>query len=129
MKKITSIIELRETIALLEIKQATEGALLKEQFNVTYENLRPINLIKNTLHQLTSAPDLKGDILNASIGLAAGYLSKKVAIGATHNPFKQLLGNLLQMGITSIVSKNGEGIKATAMQLINNFFGKKDTQA
>lgn len=128
MKKITSITELRESIALLEIKQSNEGALLKEQFNLTYESFRPINLIKNTLNELTKSPDLKGDLLNASLSLATGYLSKKIAVGSTHNPFKQLLGTLLQMGVTSIVSKNAEGIKSTVAQLINNIFNKKETQ-
>jgi hypothetical protein len=127
MQKITSIVELRESIAFLEIKQAEEGAILKEQFKETYENLRPINLIKNTLHELTSAPDLKGDLLNVSLSMAAGFLSKKIAIGTTNNPFKQILGTLLQMGVTSIVSKNADGIKSGTKSILNNLFGKKET--
>jgi len=126
MPKITSIIELRESIALLEIKQAEEGAVLKEQFKETYENLKPINLIKNTLHEFTSAPDLKGDLMNVSLSMAAGFLSKKVAIGNSNNPFKQILGTLLQMGVTSIVSKNAEGIKSGTKSILNNLFGKKE---
>jgi hypothetical protein len=125
MQKITSIIELRESIALLEIKQSVEGELLKEQFKETYESIKPINLIKNTLKELTSAPDLKGDLLNASLSLAAGYLSKKVAIGSTDNPFKQILGTLLQMGVTSIVAKNADGIKSSTMNILNKLFTKK----
>ena len=126
MQKITTVQELRASILLLEIKQAEEAILLKEQLKETYESLRPLNLIKNTIKELSSAPDLKGDIINASLGIATGYLSKKIAIGSTHNPFKQLLGSLLQMGVTSLVTKNAEGIKSTAMNLINNIFSKKE---
>jgi hypothetical protein len=50
MEKITSVEELKKAILLLEIKQANEGALLKEQLLVTYESLKPINLIKKSLY-------------------------------------------------------------------------------
>ena len=129
MKKISSITELKETILLLEIKQLNEGQLLKEQFKITYESLRPVNLIKNTLHELAIVPDLKGDLLKATLSLVAGYLSKKVLIGSTNNPLKKLLGTLLQMGVTSIVSKNTDGIKSGVIYLVNNIFSKKDTLA
>src|ERR1035437_8473301 len=129
MKKITSIVELRESILLLEIKQANEGRLLKEQFKTTYESLRPVNLIKNKFNELTTSPDFKGKLLNATLSLAAGYLSRKVVVGATHNPLKQLLGTLLQMGVTGLVSKNADGIKSTAMHLINAVLSKKNTPA
>lgn len=126
MQKTTSIEELRASILLLEIKQANEQALLKEELKITAEKLLPINLIKNTLKELTSEPDLKGELLSTSLSLAAGYLSKKVAIGSTNNPFKQILGTLLQLAVTSIVSKNADGIKSTASTIINNLFSKKE---
>lgn len=126
MGKITSITELRESISLLQIKQANEKALLKEQIKLTYECLKPANLIKNTLNELATVPDFKGDLFDTILGLAAGYLSKKAVIGSTHNPLKQLLGAFLQMGVTSIVSKNTDGIKSAVIHLINNIFTKKD---
>lgn len=129
MGKITSITELRESILLLEIKQANEKILLKEQIKTTYECLKPANLIKNALNELTTAPDFKGDLFNTTLGLAAGYLSKKAVVGSTHNPLKQLLGAFLQMGVTSIVSKNTDGIKSAVTHLINNLFSKKDTSS
>ncbi len=127
MKKITSILELKESILLLEIRQVQEGQLLKEQFKITYENLRPVNLIKNKFYELATTPNLKGDLLDAALSLVAGYLSRKIAVGATNNPLKQLLGTLLQMDVTSIVSKNTDEIKSTVMHLINNILNKKDT--
>lgn len=126
MQKITSITELKLAIALLEVKQVSDGNMLKEEFRSTAENLRPVNLIKNTLKELTTEPDLKGDLLNASISLAAGFLSKKVAVGNTNNPFKQILGTLLQMAVTSIVSKNADGIKSTASTILSSLFSKKE---
>ncbi len=128
MKKITSTTELKEAIFLLEIKQANTADLLKEEIKCTYENLRPVNLIKNTLRDLTSAPDLKGELLNATMSLAVGFLSKKILVGATANPLKQLLGTILQVAVTSIAAKNADGIKSMAHHLINNIITKKDTK-
>lgn len=125
MSNITTTAELREAIRVLEIEQKDKGALLKEQFKITYESLRPVNLIGNTLKELTTLPDLKGDLLNTALGLASGYLSKKAAIGNTNNPIKQLLGTFLQMGVTSLVTKNADGIKSMGSELLTRLLSKK----
>ncbi len=127
MEKITSVEELKKAILLLEIKQANEGVQLKEQLLVTYESLKPINLIKKIFTDITSSPDLKKDLLGTTVSLAAGYLSKKVAVGSTHNPIKQILGTLLQLGVTNIVSKNSDGIKNIGMKILSSFFHKKES--
>lgn len=128
MDKITNITELNQAILLLEAKQTLEGCMLKEQSKITYESLKPINLIKNTIKELASSPDFKADLINTSLGVVVGYLSKKLAIGETNNPFKQLLGTILQMGVTSVVAKNSDGLKSTVLNLIQTLFAKKETE-
>ena len=128
MDKITSITELNQAILLLEAKQTLEGCMLKEQFKITYESLRPINLIKSTFNELTAAPEFNESLLNTSLSLVAGYLSKKLAIGSTNNPFKQVLGTILQMGVTSIVSKNTDEIKSGVQKIISIIFTKRKKQ-
>lgn len=127
MENTDSIENLKQAIALLEIKQANDKALLKEQFKITYANLTPANLIKNTFNDLTHSDEFKDDILDSAIGLATGYLSKKVIIGNTNNPIKQLLGVVLQMAVTNIVTNHTETIKSTLMLFINKISSKKDT--
>jgi len=129
MKKITTIDELKQSILELEVKQANEAELLKAQFKTTYESLKPANLIKNIFHDLTSSPDLKGGIVDTALSMGAGYLSKKIAVGSTHNPIKQVLGALIQMGVTGVVSKNSEGIKSTLINLISRFINRKKTNS
>ena len=124
MNKITTIAELKESIQELEIKQASDKALMVEEFKMTYENLKPINLIKNKITDIVTDPDLKKTMLDTTLSLAAGYLSKKMIVGSTHNPLKQLLGNLLQVGVTSYVSKNSEDIKSVVMSLVGNLMDK-----
>lgn len=127
MRQITTLVELREEIALLEITQLSNEIALKEQFKITYESLKPLNLIKSTFKEFTSAPDFKDNLLNSTMGIGAGYLTKKIIVGASHNPLKKLLGTLLQVGITSIVAKNGDGIKLVATKLISSLLPKKNT--
>ena len=46
MQNITSTAGLKNAIQLLEAEQAVKGQLLKEQFYITYESLKPVNLLK-----------------------------------------------------------------------------------
>lgn len=128
MNKITNVAELNAAILLLESKQVQQEKAVKEQFNVLYESLKPLNFIKSTLKELVEAPDFKDDALNTSISMVTGYLSKKLAFGSSSNPVKQILGSLLQMGITSVVSRNAEGLKAKFMAVYSAVFEKKENQ-
>jgi hypothetical protein len=125
MHKITNQEDLLEAIILLEIKQAAEKQLLREQFKDTCEQLKPVNLIKNAFTEFTTGPDLKANLLDTTISMAAGYFSKKAVVGSTHNPFKQLAGTLLQMAVTGIVSKNTDSIKSGIMNFITTIINKK----
>ncbi|MES2380671.1 MAG: hypothetical protein V4538_06505 [Bacteroidota bacterium] len=126
MAKIDSIEQLKQRIALLTIQQANDERLLKEQFKTSFDALKPANLIKNTFRELSQEPDFKDDLLSAAMGIASGYISKKLAVGNSHNPIKQVLGMLLQVAITSLVSKNADGIKSTIMLLIKKLTSKKE---
>lgn len=108
MKELNETDTLNETIALLEYKQAQELIILKEQFQFTYESLKPINLIKNAFSEMTNSPDIKGNILNNVIGLSTGYLSKRILLGSTHNPIKRILGSVLQFVVANVVTKKSD---------------------
>ena len=125
MEKIRTIEELNEAIQLLEIKHKLAEKLLKEQLKSTVENLKPVNLIKTTLRNLTTSPSLKDNLLDTTISLLAGFLSKKIIVGNTHNPIKQILGTVLQMGVTNAVSRNTSDIKSSVLNIIKNFITKK----
>lgn len=125
MKKITSVSELREAIEFLEIKQAREAKLLKEQFHIVYESLKPVNVLKNAFNSLTHMPDFKEGLVNTTLGLTTSHLAKKIIIGSTGGPIKQLLGIMLQMGIANLVSKNGDSIKSAGINLIKHFLNSR----
>jgi len=121
MKKLNETESLNQSIILLENKQAEELILLKEQFSVVHEHLRPINLLKSTFHEITSSPEIKNNTGGIVFGLTSGYLLKKVIVGASSNPIKRVLGGLVQYAITNVVSKHFDGIKSTGGNLLQRF--------
>jgi hypothetical protein len=126
MQNITSTIELKNAIQLLSAEHAIKGQLLKEQFFITYQSLKPVNLLKSTLLEVTSSPYLIDNILGAVLGLASGYLSKKIVVAGSGNIFRKLLGSLLQVGVANFVSQHPEGIKSVGQYIFQHIFNKKE---
>jgi hypothetical protein len=116
MKKINHTSTLKEAIELLKRKQEHELIELKDQYFYTYESLKPANLIKTAIGHLAHSSEFKANVLSNVVGLATGYLSKKVLIGSTHSPVKRILGTLLQFVITTAVSKRTEKTIETELE-------------
>jgi hypothetical protein len=126
METISSIAGLKNAIQLLEAEQAAKGILLKEQFLLTYESLKPINILKSTLKEVSSSPLLIDNILGSAVGLATGYISKKIVIGTSGNIFRRLLGFVLEFVVTNVVAKNPEIIKSSGRRILQRIFKSKD---
>jgi hypothetical protein len=119
MAKQSAVDSLKESIRLLEIRQADEGQALKEQFKITYESLKPVNLIKSSLNELTSSAEIKNSLFETIVSIVTGYLTKKLIVSPKSNPFMKILGALLQFGVTSLIAQNAESIRTYIMNLID----------
>lgn len=119
MQKIYSSDTLSAAIMELEAKQAEEGKLLKSQFNMVYESVKPINLIKNTFREAAESKSVQENITNLLVGLAAGYLSKRLFEGISSSPVKKLLGTALQFGIATLVARNADTIMAVGREILD----------
>jgi len=126
MEKITSSIELKNAIQLLEVEQAINEGLLKEQFYFTLDSFRPINLIKKTLADVSSSPNLVNNLLGTAIGLATGYVSRKIFVGTSGNLFRKLIGAILQLEVTNVVTKNPETLKSLGQLIFQRIFQKRN---
>ncbi|MBK9389276.1 MAG: hypothetical protein IPN68_03455 [Bacteroidetes bacterium] len=129
MKKITSIIELKDAIHSLEDKQHIQGQLLKEHFLMFLDLIKPVNIIKNTFREVASEPDLMSNILRTTIGLTVGYISNKTIAGSSHNLFRKLLGIIMQFSTTSLIIRNPEVIKSFGQSLLDLFSGRNETKS
>jgi hypothetical protein len=125
MENMTAKAGLKNAIEFLEAEQAVRERLLREQFILTYESLKPVNLIRNTLDDLASSPNLIDNIVGTASGLATGYLSKKLFIGTSGNKFRKLLGAILQFSIISVVTRHPDAIKSIGHLLTQHILRKK----
>jgi hypothetical protein len=126
MENITSSIGLKNAIQRLEFKQLDNGQRLEEDFYNVVESIKPANLIRNAMGEIIATPNLMDNILGGAFGLASGYLTRKIAIGASGGIMKKLLGTILQFGVTSVVATHPRTIKAIGQFFLQKILRKKE---
>lgn len=112
---------LNERLLDVAEQRATDLKQLKEQFQVAYESVKPIALLKTLFHQVTSSADIKNNVVSTAVGLGTGFLSKKLLVGHSHNAFKRGLGTLLQFAVTNFMVKNTERLQAVGKTIKKGF--------
>jgi hypothetical protein len=78
------------------------------------------------LKDLFSSQYTTENISGAAMGAVSGLILKNILIGKSGNAFKRLLGSILQMGISKIISQNSEIIKSFIQSVFQYFFHKKN---
>jgi hypothetical protein len=126
VKNISSNAELQDAIRLLEAEQAIKLKLMKEQFHLAYESLKPAKFIENTLKDIVSSPYLVNKIMVTSIGLVTGYLSQKAITRRSSGKLRKLFGYMLQFGITNLIAQNPKAIKMFSQYIFQHIFPKTE---
>jgi hypothetical protein len=126
MAKQNAVESLRESIRILEIRQAEEGKILKEQFRITFESLKPVNFIKNSLKDIVDSSELKSNLFESLTVLLTGFLTRKIIVNSQSNLFTRILGMIMQFGVSSLVARNAETIRTYLSGLIEKFFNKQE---
>lgn len=126
MNNISSRADLKDAIRLLEIEQAEAGQLLKDQFHNTYESLKPVSILMNTLDDIRSTPNLVDNLVGTVVGLTTGFLSKKIFVGRSGNIFRRLSGSMIQIGVSNLVAHHPDLIKSIGQFIFQNILRKKE---
>jgi len=105
METIYTIDSLNQKIKLLEEQQDREWCDIKDEIDEIKENLKPLNLIRNTVQEVNEAVGFKSDLAQSAISIGIGYLAKKLVVGKTDSTFKNILGSVLQLAVTTLVAK------------------------
>jgi len=116
---------LKAAIVQLKEKEYRERQELTRNFHELTESLKPINLIKSTFHNVTSAPGFGGNLFNTALSLGTGVLSKKLLIGSSNSIIKKVAGYAVKAGVTGIVASKANKIKYVGLNLISKMLGKK----
>jgi len=106
LESIANTTDLTIAIKRLERKKALMEEDLKESFHALAEDLKPKNILKNTIREVQESTDLKHNLLKVVLGLGAGYFSRKLIVSKSAGFVKKALGTALQYGITNFVAKN-----------------------
>jgi L-lactate permease len=108
METIYTIDSLNQKIKLLEEQQDREWCEIKDEIEEIKENLKPLNLIRNTVEEINKTIGFKSSIAQSAISIGIGYLAKKLVVGKTDSTFKNILGSILQLAVTTLFAKQPE---------------------
>jgi hypothetical protein len=95
MQKITNTTELKEAIRILEEKKQAEKELLNNEFVIVKEKLKPSNVVRTTFNQVFTGPNLIRTAMIGTVGLTAGFITKKYFKGLTGRLLRRMLGRVL----------------------------------
>lgn len=119
-----TIESLREKIRELHIRQTEEGKVLKAQLVTTYDNLKPVNIVKSIVGDVLESKTLREEFVNTAAGYVTGLITKKLIVGTSKNPVLKLFGLGIQLAITTLMSKNYAAVKEVIAQLAGSVFTK-----
>ena len=110
---------LNDTIAALERRQVIQLGMIKEQFHAIYNELRPQNIAHEVIEEDDSVPEKGRKMVNNAIGVAVGFLARRMIMGTPHTPVKKLIGRLMQSAVANVVAdKHADTIKSTGNTLM-----------
>lgn len=116
LEAIANTTDLSVAIKRLERKKQRLEEELKDDFHTILQELKPTNLLKNTLHEIQESTPLKHNLLKVALGLGAGYFSRKLVIGKSAGIVKKALGTALQYGITNFIAKKDDDTETDEYQ-------------
>jgi hypothetical protein len=127
MEKISTLESLKIVIGELEVRQAGEYIILKDQVMDTYHSFSIGKIIKRAVTNAVAMPGLGNKVLTAAVGLTSGIITKKMVIGKTSNPLLKLLGLAVEITVADKIADNSGKIKMLGKVLLNKIFKKRQT--
>ncbi len=116
---------LKEKIEALKIKQAEEAKAFRDEVKATYECLKPVNLIKSSLAEFVSADNLKKELFESGILLVNSIITTQLTVKQSNNYFIRTLSTFAQLAITTLLTRNREGITQWIGSFIDKLFASQ----
>lgn len=108
MKTINQKAQLATKIAFLRNKQESDFLKLKDQYHITIDSFKPINLIKNSLEDAITSPGLKMSLLGGAIGFGTNYIKNNILNRTFQSPVKRVLSSILKFAVNNFIEKKKE---------------------
>lgn len=116
---------IKSEILLLKRRQQVELVNIKDQLNTGLGAVNPIHLLNSVFNETGESAGLKHKLLNSAVGLLMSFLSKKLMFRNSSNPFKNFAGNIVELAIASMVSRNADKIINNGEILFEMLFRSK----
>lgn len=135
MQNIDTKDELQSAIQVLESKQKEDLISLKKELNDFGEQIKPANLIKEGISQISHSPEIKKGLIVLGTGIVSGFVVYKLmtrkggrSVNYSHSILKDTVSrhvrqasfSLLQYVLAAVISRNSDKIKRVALNLINS---------
>jgi hypothetical protein len=118
MSRVYTSSDLRTEILALEAERLRQEEDLKNSASAVVHSLKPANLIKNVFSSTVKTPGVGRGLLKGAVGLAAGFLSKKILIGGSSNLVKKAIGTVIELGVAKAVANNAGKLKSSGVKMI-----------
>lgn len=121
---INSSEQLDEVILQLTAKSKLQQQELRFHFDQALETIKPANLIKSTVSDLTHSPGFLKTAITGGLAVGAGLLSKKLIVGRSGGFLKSLAGMAATFALKKTIAKNSNKITATGVNLLKKMTNK-----
>ena len=105
MGSVSSVDILNSRIEELELLQQEQMTGLKKSAVSLIESISPAQVLKTIMRDILVSGDVRGNVIDATLGIGAGLLGKKIFASQSKNIFKKIAGSALQIFLTNFVSK------------------------
>ena len=106
---------LKERIQQLEYQQTEALSEIKLEFSNIYESVKPI---KNTLESSLNMPEIKDKLIDSLLGLATGFVTKKILVKNGDTAMGKVLGTVVQFAVAALVAKNSDKLKEVSRNIL-----------
>ena len=105
-------LKLEQLIKQRESEQVQKLAALKQQFHETYDNFKPVNILKNALVDIKNTPEIKQNITSTLLGITGGFVMNKLVSITGSNPITKIIGTVLQSVVGNYITKHTQNNNA-----------------
>lgn len=105
MKPINQKKQLATKIALLRSKQEKDFSHLKDQYHITIDSFKPINLIKNSIEDAITTPSITSSLIKGTVGFGIKYLTNNFLNLSSTNSKNTVLGNVLKFVVQNVIGR------------------------
>lgn len=124
MQVIKDINSINGAIRQLESRKVMQRDALRQQWELTREELNPVNILKDEFRDTINSPKFGSQVFDGIFSLVTGFVTKKLIVGDSNSAFKKMIGTIAQTGATGVIYKNSDQLKHKGASALSSFLKK-----